>query len=547
MTEKYKNHSINSGAISTRLFWRLIEIGIALSSERNTSRLMERILEEAQSITNADGGTLYLLNKKNDPPTLDFAIVINNSLNFKLGGTSGNEIKFPGLPLYDKKTGEPNHNSVATHVALSGESINIEDAYAVKDFDFSGAKNFDKRENYRSRSFLTVPLKNHMDDVIGVLQLINATDPATGETITFPREYEPIIEALSSFAAIALDNQMLIQSHKDLLDSIVKVIAQAIDAKSSFTSSHCQRVPHLTEMITRAACNSGKKPFKDFQLDEDQWFALNMASWLHDCGKLATPDHILDKATKLQTILDGIDTVKCRFEILMRDREIEYLRKVAESPGDAEKLKKQYDDEISKLNDDLDFLIVANIGGEFMRDEDIQRVHQISRYTYKDRKGEDQLILSRWEVDNLCIKRGTLNEEERKKINDHIVVTIDMLESLPFPKGMENIPEIAGGHHEKVNGKGYPKGLTKEQMSIPARIMALSDIFEALTAKDRPYKDPMKLSQALSIIRKMAGDHLDPDIVKLFLTSGIWKEYSKKYLFEEQIDVDDIAPYLEGL
>ena len=525
------------------LFWRIINIGISLSSERNTSRLMESILIDAQSITNADGGTLYLIHEKNGNTVLDYEIVRNTKLKYALGGTSGVPINFPPLQLHHPETGEPNHNSVATHVALTGESVNIEDAYNVENFDFSGAKDFDQRENYRSKSFLTVPLKNHEDDVIGVIQLINAQDDH-GNLISFPKEIEPIIEALSSFAAISLDNQSLIQSHKDLFDSIIKVIAQAIDAKSKFTSGHCSRVPDLTEMITRAACESKAPSFASFSLDDHQWFELTVAAWLHDCGKLSTPDHILDKETKLQTIRDGIETIKTRFEVLIRQKEIEYLKETIKSPQDIENLKKTYEHEVNNLLEDIEFLSKANVGGEFMTDEDIERIVQISKIEWQDSFGKSHPLLTDYEVYNLCIRRGTLNKEEREKINDHIVVTIDMLNSLPFPKNMKNVPEIAGGHHEKMNGTGYPKRLKGEDMSIPARIMALSDVFEALTAKDRPYKDPMKLSQAFSIIKGMAGDHLDPDIVKLFFESGVWKKYAKKYLYKDQIDVSDVSPFI---
>ncbi|NQU67193.1 MAG: GAF domain-containing protein [Candidatus Marinimicrobia bacterium] len=532
--------------MSGDLFWRIINIGISLSSERDTSRLMESILIEAQSITNADGGTLYLIHEKDGIVLLDYEIVRNSSLKYALGGTSGNDINFPGLPMYDPETNEPNHHSVATHVALTGESVNIEDAYNVENFDFSGAKNFDKRENYHSKSFLTVPLKNHEDDVIGVIQLINAQDKV-GQLVPFHKDIEPVIEALSSFAAISLDNQSLIQSHKDLFNSIVKVIAQAIDAKSKFTSGHCSRVPDLTEMITRAACESKSQPFSDFSLDDHQWFELTVAAWLHDCGKLSTPDHILDKETKLQTIRDGIVTITTRFELLIKQKEIEYLHQVVKFPENQKELHEKFLKTIEQIKYELAFISKANVGGEFMTDEDVARVVLASEMTWEDSKGETHPVLTESEVYNLCIRKGTLNKEEREKINNHIVVTIDMLTSLPFPKYMKNVPEIAGGHHEKMDGTGYPKGLRKEDMSIPARVMALSDVFEALTAKDRPYKDPMKLSLAFSIIRKMTGDHLDSDIVKLFLESGVWKTYSKKYLYKEQIDVTDIRPYLEGL
>lgn len=534
-----------SSELDQRLFWRLIEISTALSGERNTSRLFERILDAAQDITHADGGTLYLIKEKEEGrPVLEFEILRTNSLMLRLGGTSGNPIEIAPLHLYHED-GTPNHNNIATHTALTRELVNIEDAYFAENLDFSGTKAFDARSGYRSKSFLTVPLCNHADEIIGVLQLVNAKNPDTGETVDFPKNLEPIVVALASSAAIALDNQILLQDHKDLLDAFIKVIAQAIDAKSAHTSAHCQRVPVLTELIAQAACETYEGPLAEFNLDESQWYELRVASWMHDCGKLATPNSLLDKATKLHLMLDGIDAVKTRFAAAMVTLELTFLRQMQAQPERTGVLQQILEEELATLRDDCLFIEKANVGGEFMKPEDQARVKRIAGHKWRDHLGMEKPVLTEEEVKFLCIERGTLSFEERQKINDHMTVTIQMLESLPFPKNLKRVPEYAGGHHEKMDGTGFPRGLKREQMSWPARMMAIADIFEALTASERPYKAPMKISQALGILQKMQQqNHIDPDLFRLFVSSRVWEKYARIYLRPDQLDITDASAYL---
>ena len=539
------SHAVSS-ELDQRLFWRLIEISTALSGERNTLRLFERILDAAQDITHADGGTLYLIKEPEEgKPVLEFEIMRNSSLGLRLGGTSGNPIQFAPLPLY-REDGTANHNNIATHTALTREMENIEDAYFAKHLDFSGTKAFDERTGYRSKSFLTVPLCNHADEIIGVLQLVNAKDPATGETISFSKALEPIVIALASSAAIALDNQILLQDHKDLLDAFIKVIAQAIDAKSQHTSAHCQRVPVLTELIAQAACETEEGPLSTFDLDEGEWYELRVASWMHDCGKLATPDSVLDKATKLHLMQDGIETVKTRFAAAMAQLELQFLRQTQAQPAQLSALQNVLAAELVALKDDCLFIEKANVGGEFMKPEDQAQVKRIAGRKWIDHLGMERPMLSEDEVKFLCIERGTLSFDERQKINDHMKVTVQMLESLPFPKNLKRVPEYAGGHHEKMDGTGFPRGLKREEMSWPARMMAIADVFEALTASDRPYKQPMKISQALGILQNMKRqNHIDPDLFDLFVMSRVWEKYARIYLRPEQLDITDAATYLQ--
>ena len=518
------------------------ELLVALSGEPNTGRLLERILSEAQAITHADGGSLYLLRDDGQVPNLEFALVRNDSLKINQGG-SGAEISLPPINLR-LADGTENHHHVAAHTALTGQVVNIPDAYRSDKFDFSGTKAFDEKHGYRSVSFLTIPLMNHLNEVIGVLQLVNARHPKTREIVPFSEYVEPLARALASYAAIALNNLILVQELKNLLDAFIKVIAKAIDAKSPHTSGHCQRVPLLTELIARAACVDDQT-FRDFRFDEDEWYELHVAAWLHDCGKLATPDSVLDKSTKLHTLCDRIDGVETRFAVLRLQKENAMLRAIADTPARRQEIEQRTEQELEQLAEDLAFLRTANKGGEFMAEENKERVRRLAELRWLNADGEPQPLLTEDEVYNLCIERGTLTHEERQVINNHMQVTIDMLESLPFPRKLRRVPEYAGGHHEKMDGTGFPRGLKREQMSWPARMMAIADIFEALTAKDRPYKDPMKISQALSILKKMRdGDHIDPDLYELFVRQRVWEQYAKQVLDPKQLDVDDPSSYL---
>jgi HD-GYP domain-containing protein (c-di-GMP phosphodiesterase class II) len=519
---------------------RLNSIGVALSAEHDHKRLLEIILLGAKELTNADGGTLYLVTDENK---LKFEIMRTLSLGIAMGGTTGKEISFPPLPIY-LEDGTPNTNMVAAYSVLNATTVNIADAYLTEGFDFSGTRKFDEKTGYRSQSFLTVPMKNHENEIIGILQLINAIDPATNQIIAFSDSHQRLVESLASQAAVALTNQNLIVGLKDLFESFIKLIADAIDEKSPYTGGHCQRVPELTMMLAKAAIQTNSGPFKDFTMSEKEIYELNIAAWLHDCGKVTTPESVMDKATKLETIFDRIHLIDHRFELLKTQRENNYLYNVLQSGKPANMKKVTHDAHVIKkqLDDDKNFIRKVNFGTEFMKPEDIQRVKDIANYEYKNDAEQSVKFLTDNELYNLTIERGTLTPEERMVINNHIVVTINMLESLPYPKDLRRVPEYAGGHHERMDGRGYPKGLTREQMSIPARMMGIADIFEALTSKDRPYKKPKTLSETLTILGKMRiENHIDPDVFDLFIREKIYLHYAEKFLDPEQIDEVDVA------
>ncbi|HIM74558.1 MAG TPA: GAF domain-containing protein [Candidatus Marinimicrobia bacterium] len=518
-------------------------IGLALSKEKDMDKLLEMILLEAKRISNADGGTLYMMT---DDQRLKFSIMITDSLNIHMGGTSGKEIPFYPVKLY-MDDGQPNKTMIAANAGLTGDTINIPDAYKAKGFDFAGTKAFDEKTGYRSKSFLTVPLKNHEDEIIGVLQLLNAQDIKTKKVIPFSGNVQKSVEALSSQAAVAITNKNLIKDLEVLFESFIKLIASAIDAKSPYTGGHCSRVPEITMMLAESVNEINDGPFAGIQFTDKEMYELKIAAWLHDCGKVATPEAVVDKGTKLETIYDRIHTVATRFEVLKRDEEIKYLKKQLKIQKDdslienqkKEALKKArtlYLKRIKQQEDDKSFIEESNIGGEFMSQDRKDRVNKIASYRWKD-NGSPKPFFSEDEIYNLCISRGTLTPEERKIINDHIVVTIDMLEQLPYPKHLRNVPEFAGGHHEKLDGTGYPKGLNHSEMSVQAKIMAIADIFEALTARDRPYKKGKTLSQAMRILGFMKNDaHIDTELFEVFVKEKIYLKYAESFLDPEQID-----------
>src|SRR2546421_4579887 len=515
---------------------QLNAIGASLSAERDIDRLLEAILTAAKTITRADGGTLYRVTEEK---TLRFEIVRTSSLKYYLGGTTGNPVPFYPIQLY--KDGRPNQTMVAAHAALTGRTVNIADAYTAEGFDFTGTRAFDAKTGYRSKSFLTVPMRNHEGEAIGVLQLINAQDPHSGEIVPFSSSDQRLAESLASQAAVALTNRMLINQLEQLFESFINLINMAIDEKSPYTGGHCQRVPVLTMLLAEAVNETAEGPLKDFSMSDKDRYELKIAGLLHDCGKVTTPVHVVDKATKLETIFDRVQLIDTRFEVLKRDLEIESLKRRAsmsrmEMADDEARLR----DELRRLDEDRKFLHACNIGSERMRDEDIEHVKRIARYRWRDVSGHEADFLTADEVKNLTIRAGTLTEEERKIINHHIVATIKMLEALPWPKHLTNVPEYAGGHHERMDGKGYPRGLTREQMSVQARVMGIADIFEALTAKDRPYKPGKTLSESLAILGQFKlNGHVDPDLFDIFVRDKVYLRYAREFLDPEQIDEVD--------
>ena len=521
----------------------LSAVGIALSAEKDERCLLELIVQSAKQLTNADGGTFY---SRTDDNELKFEIMHTDTLGVHMGGTSGIPIDLPNVPLYDDQ-GEPNHKMVAAKAAVTGETVNIRDAYNAPDFDFSGTRAFDETTGYRSKSFLTVPLRNHEDEVIGVLQLINAVSRDAGGLVPFSVADQELVMSLASQAATVLTKERLIKEHRTLFESFIELIAAAIDDKSPYTGGHCRRVPELTLMLADAAAQTQYGPLKEFSMSEDDRYELKIAGWLHDCGKVTTPEHVVDKSTKLETIFDRIQIINARFEVLKRDAEIRVLKEKLEAKEKGKrvndnKLDKTLAAELEQLDWDREFLNVCNVGGESMAKADQDRVERIAAYRWVNNDGIETNFLTEEETYNLNIKKGTLTPEEREIINHHIVATIKMLESLPYPKHLRRVPEFACGHHEKMDGTGYPRGLTRDEMSVQARVMGIADIFEALTADDRPYKPAMPVSEALQILGRMkTTNHVDPDLFDVFVRKKVYLRYAQQFLEPRQIDHVDVS------
>ena len=577
---------------------RIIELGISMSIEKDPDRLIEMILMGAKEISGADGGSLYL--KENDNE-LNFKIVYNDSLGFAQGGTSGNPVSLPAVNLYNDD-GSLNYHNVVSCAFHDGRTIVIDDAYTDPDFDFSGTRKFDSLNNYRSTSFMTVPLKLQGSEILGALQLINCVSVEDNLVVPFSRDIQSFVEALSSLAAAVLYNRNLIDSQTALFESLIQLTASAIDTKSPYTGGHCERVPVLAEMMVSAAENATGGPFTDFcfgSAEEKQAFIIG--SWLHDAGKMTTPEFVVDKAVKLETIYNRIHEIRTRFEVLLRDARL--MEKQALLDGtDPETAAAGLEAAERALYEDFGFIAGCNTGEVEMDEQARERLISIAEKTWfshfdhtaglsmaesertdipysqgepieeklisdkavhmipdngrtKELYGDYGFILpapkvlyNRGELYNLLIPRGTLTEEERYKINEHIMQTIVMLDRLPFPGGMSRIPEFVGTHHENLSGTGYPRGLKASELSVPSRILAIADIFEAVTASDRPYKRANRLSEAVEILFRMVGaGNIDRDLFILFLESGVFMKYAEQYLPPEQIDEVDTGYYLGQL
>lgn len=517
----------------TQEMQQLIDIGHSLTSEKDFNLLMEKIMLGAKNLSNADGGTIYLLT--DDEKRLRFEVVQTDSLNIKMGGSQG-KITWPELSLY-LENGDKNDQMVAVLCALNGELINISDVYEAEGFNFEGTRNFDKSTGYRTKSMLVVPMKDHEENVIGVLQLLNKNNKS-GEVITFTQDDEKLIASMASQAAISITNTKLIKGLEELLDAFIRSIAAAIGEKSPYTGGHIDRVAEIAETLIEAI-NEDKSTYKKQSFSQSDIRQMSIAAWLHDIGKIVTPEYVVDKGCKLETIYDRIEIVEARFEVLKKEIENEYLKKCIKEKNQnkIEALKKEVEIQIQNLEDDFEFIKTCNTGGEFMEDEKIEKLHEIGKRRVIVNKQEIAL-LSENELYNLSIKKGTLTDEEREVINNHVIVSYKMLQSLPFPKKMKRIPIIAGSHHKKVKGGGYAAAEILElPMTLEDKILAVADVFEALTSSDRPYKKANSLNTSLRILSFMVKDgDLDKDLVKFFVKNNLHLEYAKKHLNEEQID-----------
>lgn len=519
---------------------RLTKIGESLSSETDLDKIFDMILDEAIAYTNADAATIYRVNETT--MQLEFEIVYNRTMQMRQGGSHG-PVGWPSIPLFDAE-GNPRLSHIVTSVYHTKQCLCFEDVYQTKDYDISGTIRTDETYGYRCKSMFTIPLKNHEDEVLGIIQIINAMD-MEDNIIGFNEEHGMMLNSLASQAAIALSNRRLIQSLENLLMQFMRSIAKGIERKSKYSSDHITRVSMLTDMIAQRLNDASEGRFADLKFSESELKELSMAGMMHDVGKIVTPEFIMDKSTKLETILDRIDLVKLRFDhmILLFDylkfamSSDEYKQFVLSNvPGvtDAADVKRY-------LNSEFEFIKRVNVGGEFLPDDDLERIFRISQIRF-DYEGLSYFLVTEEEMINLQIRRGTLTSEEIKQMSAHVSVTWEMLSQLSFPKKYRNVAFYASTHHEKLNGKGYPKGLTAEELPVQSRIIAIADIFEALTAADRPYKKAKTLSESLRIMAFCVKDgDLDRDLLDFFIDSGLYLDFARAHMNEDQIDNVDVT------
>jgi HAMP domain-containing protein len=567
---------------------QFIDIGHALSTETDLRRLLARVLRETIHLIDGNGGAIYLLAE--DGKRLDPELVLWNDHDLSEAGMGAAPILLdgPGVP------------PEIDRAVRQGEIIMLREKLGPAHLEALGLPRIAELLQADRSGLMVAPLMNRQGRILGVLLVLRriAGDDKVRPINARLREF---IRAVSGSAGIAIENKLLFEAQKQLMNALIRLVAGAIDAKSPYTGGHCQRVPVLARMMAEAACAAQSGPFRDFALNDEEWEAVDIGAWLHDCGKVTTPEYVVDKATKLECIYDRIHEIRMRFELLKCAAETAYWRGRSEG-RDEPQLRAMRDAELKALDDDFAFLATCNEGGEFMDPAKIERLKKIAARswtrTIDDRQGcsyderarkertpapalpvqepllsdrDDHLIhrlpseivarenpwgirvempqfkFNRGELYNLAIGRGTLTNEERYIINDHMTQTIMMLESLPLPAHLKAVPEIAGGHHEKMNGTGYPKRLKRDEMSPVARMMAIADVFEALTAADRPYKRAKTLSESFKILTAMKREHhLDPDLLDLFVTSGVWKAYADRFLAHSQIDTPDTDALLNA-
>jgi response regulator RpfG family c-di-GMP phosphodiesterase len=563
---------------------KIVATGIELGYEREHHVLMRKILLAGKSLLHCDSGILLL---KTEQDTLRFAIY-----------TEGMELPTFEVPLYDPQTGLANVQLAPVYCVVKRTSVVINDVPNETHFDMAHQRAFDSLCDYKTLSLLSIPLASRGGKIFGVMQFCNALDPLHNQVVHFDQEQVRFVEALATQAAMLLDNFQLGESQRQVMDAFIQLLADAIDAKSQHTGGHCARVPELAVLLAQAACDVKRGPLANFQFhNEDEWREFRIGAWLHDCGKLTTPEFVVDKATKLETMYNRIHEIRTRFEVLRRDAEIVRLQAII-AGTEASQANADFEAVCQQLDEEFALLAKSNVGSESMSQESVARIRQIANRTwlrtFDDRLGLSYEELRRYEqtpaqalpvqetlladkmhhiiaresssdihrqfnfkvpipehlynfgeVYNLTIRRGTLSEEERFKINEHIIQTIVMLERLPLPENLRRVPEYAGTHHETLLGTGYPRQLSAPSLSIPARIMAIADIFEALTASDRPYKSGKPLSEAIRILATFKQKkHIDPDLFDLFLTSGVYLQFARRFLQPEQIDDVRIESYL---
>lgn len=474
---------------------KLLDICTALSTERDREALLSNILDAAIDLVFCDGGTLYLV----EQDSLHFCRMVTRSQGIQQGGHHA-PIALPPVPLV------PSH--VCARAVLEKRFINVPDVHHNKEFDFSGARRYDAMTGYHTRSMLVTPLTNDRGELIGVLQLINALTEE-GEPTDFNPELEQFVVALASYAGICLTNMQYAEQNTNLLDSLVGALSTAIDQRTPYNANHTRNMAKYAGRFLDWL-EKTENPWA-FDINRRRSFLLSV--WLHDVGKLVVPLEVMDKATRLGSALETIEN---------RFRTMRLLDKIVFLEGGI--TQEEWDRRKAEQEKALEFIRKTNMAG-FLPDEEIARVDALAKRTFVDEKGEVQPWLTEEEYDCLAIRKGTLTAKERSVMESHVTVTARILEQVTFPKQYAKVPEWAAAHHELLNGKGYPDHKTEELLPKEVRLLTILDIFDALTARDRPYKPPMPLEKALAILRSMVDEgSLDGEILALFEESRAWED-----------------------
>ncbi len=495
----------------------LNRIGIALSSETNLSRLLELIVKEARHFTNADAGSLYLADQDNN--CLHFEVAQNDTLE-KRADLKPETFKPYSIPL--------TKNSIAGYVAITGQTLNIPDAYDLPPkADYGFNRDFDKRNKYRTKSMLLVVMKDTEGNIIGVLQLINSTD-SQGKVVSFDTSIEPPISSLASQAAVAIKNAQLIKEIKTVFEALIQYSVSAIDARSPFTAGHSRIVAKYTMALARALNHTHDGPYAHISLSADQLEELNYAAWLHDIGKIGVKEGVLDKRSRLSDA--EMEALTNRFEYIKASAISETQKKTLalfRSEGENSEKIRQLDGElkgrINQIDEGLTFIKKVN-ASVVLSESGLKHLEEIHQREYTDLDGQKRTYLTDSEFENLSIRRGNLTKGEIEEIRSHVIHTENIVDKIPFTRHLKGVPVFAAGHHEMLDGSGYPRHLKADKIPLQTRIIAVADIFEALVAKDRPYKKSMDPMKSLAILREEAENGgLDKELVRIFIEKRVYE------------------------
>ena len=506
----------------------LLQVGIALSAERDNDKLLAYILKQLRDIAHADAGTLYLLERDEASG--------EQKLRFKITQNDSNPTDFSEfvMPL-SKKT-------VSGYVAATGTVLNLEDVYKIPtEREYGFKTDFDKSTGYRTKSVLTVPMRDHKGEILGVIQLINrkkdygrkicAPEEMDECVIPFSRDLEPLVLSLASQAAVSLENNMLYQEIETLFEGFVKASVQAIESRDPTTSGHSNRVALYTVSLAQAVDRIGTGSYRDVHFNREHLKEIRYASLLHDFGKVGVREHVLVKAKKLYP--HQLDFVKLRFDFIQKAMLYGLLKERFDSLSNAGlegylKVKGEFDRREQQWLAEIDSYlktIVAVNEPKVLEEEPARILEEIHGKTFLEKGGQAVPFLTDDEYIKLRIKKGSLDEEEFKMIQSHVTHTYQFLKTIPWTKEMKAIPDIAYGHHEKLDGKGYPRGLLAAEIPVQSRMMTVSDIYDALTASDRPYKSAVPPRKALDILTKeVEMKQLDRELVDIFIESKVWEK-----------------------